>query len=140
MHISYYSPYYEKYRDSIDRRTLIVTTRLFNNEKLTRMSDCFSRHLETGIELELKQHPEQDQFPHFVAKDATFIIDGKCFTGTIEHYPKVCYSAFSLLHGVINVYGDMLDPSIEELVQIVESLRNLNGKAGEWQENRAVVK
>jgi hypothetical protein len=84
-----------------------------------------------GIDLDLKQHPEQDQFPHFVAKDATFTIDGKRFTGMVEHYPKVCYSAFSLLHGIINVYGEMLGPSIEELIQIVESLHDLNGKAGE---------
>jgi hypothetical protein len=129
MHISYYSPYYEKYRGAIDQRTLSVTTRLFNDEKLARtQSDYIPRRLKTGIDLLVKEHPEQDSFPHFVAKDATFTIDGKCFTGTIEHYAKVCYSAFSLFHGIINVYGDTLGPSIDELIRIVESLHDLNGK------------
>jgi hypothetical protein len=132
MHISYYSPYYKKYRDAIDQRSLSVTTRLFNDEKLARMEDDYiPRRLKMGIDLDHKQHPEQDSFPHFVAKDTTFTIDGKCFTGTIEHYAKVRYSAFSLFHGVINVYGEMLGPSLEEIIEIVQSLHDLNGKAGE---------
>jgi hypothetical protein len=132
IHIFYYSPYYDKYRDAIDRRTLSVTTRLFNDEKLARMEDDYiPRCLKMGMDLLAKRYPEQDSFPHFVAKDATFTIDSKCFTGTIKHYAKMRYSAFSLFHGVINVYGEMLGPSIDDLIQILESLHDLNGKTVE---------
>lgn len=128
MHIYYYSPYYEKYRDATRRRTLSVTTRLLDDEKLAHWL-YIPRHFKTGIDLSARRHPEQDSFPRFVAKNATLTIDGKCFTGRITHYPKVCYSSFDLVHGVINVYGEMLGPTLDDLIQIVESLHDLNGKA-----------
>jgi hypothetical protein len=151
MRLEYLSPRYEQYRYRYDQ-TFVVTTRLFGeDEKLpdppgdlhpppvlqagalvipVRLpgEDTFSSRL-----------PGRDRSHRLVAKDATFTIDGSLFKGSVIHYTaSVRYSSFMLYHGRIELTGEALGPSLEELIQIVESLRDLNSKAGEWQENRAM--
>jgi hypothetical protein len=73
--------------------------------------------------------PGQDRSHRLVVKDATFTIDGKSFKGSVIHYTApVRYSSFMLYHGRTELKGEALGPSIEELIQIVESLHDLNGK------------
>jgi hypothetical protein len=138
MRLEYLSPRYEQYRYRHDQ-TFVVTTWPFGGE----ISPLASSHLEAGTALFITLHviggdalvsrlPDQDRSHCLVAKDATFTIDGKNFKGDVTHYTApVRYSSFTLYHERIGLNGEALGPSIEELIQIVESLHDLNSKAVE---------
>jgi hypothetical protein len=69
---------------------------------------------------------------HFKGADAVFIIEGKSFKGSISHRADpVLYSRVNIQHERVVIKAEALGPSIEELIEIVESLHDLNGKAGE---------
>jgi hypothetical protein len=70
--------------------------------------------------------------PPAVRLGITMFIEGKSFKGYIVYTPKpIYYSEFSLNRGRINLEGQSLGPSIDDLIQIFSSLRVLNGKAVE---------
>jgi hypothetical protein len=65
----------------------------------------------------------------FVATEALFFIDGKHFKGYVSYQAApVQYSRFMLYSGRIGIQGEALGPSLDELIQILESLHVLNGK------------
>jgi hypothetical protein len=68
----------------------------------------------------------------FKGKDAVFIIDGKSFKGCITHRADpMLYSRVTLQHERVVIDAEALGPSIEEFIQILESLHDLKGKAVE---------
>ena len=91
-------------------------------------------HQETLPQLKIvgRRAPQVDslELSHlFVATEAIFFIDGKHFKGHVSYQAApVRYSRFMLYHGRIGLEGEALGPSIDELIQIVESLHDLNGK------------
>jgi hypothetical protein len=141
MRLEYLSPRYEQYRYKFDR-SFVITTYLFG-ENERPVFGVITYAIEAGVVLFtttrmiggdalMNRLPDQDRSQYLTAKDATFTIDGKSFKGDITHYTApVRYSSFTLYHGRIGLKGEALGPSLEELIQIVESLRDLNGKAGE---------
>jgi hypothetical protein len=144
MRLEYLSPHYEQYRYRHDR-TFVVTTRLFGeDEKLPGPpGDLHSSPvLEAGalvIPVRLpgentfsSRLPGRDRSHRLIAEKATFTVDGSLFKGSVIHYTApVRYSSFMLYHGRIELKGEALGPSLEELIQIVESLHDLNGKVEE---------
>ncbi len=130
MRLEYLSAHYKPYRYRHDR-TFVVTTRLFGeDEKLPDpLGDLHSPPvLETGALVIPVRFPGEDTFSsrlpgrdqshRLVAKDATFTIDGSLFKGSVIHYTTpVRYSSFMLYHGRIELTGEALGPSIEELIQ-----------------------
>jgi hypothetical protein len=69
---------------------------------------------------------------YFKGSDAVFIIEGKIFKGWISHRADpMLYSRVHIQHERVVIYAEALGPSIEEFIQIVESLHDLNGKAVE---------
>ena len=130
MRLEYRSPRYEQYKYRHDQTFLITTC--ISGEDENQPGLFASPHLEAGGLLFVGRFPGQDQIFHFVAKDASFTIDGKCFKGEVTHYTApVRYSSFMLYHRQIELKGEALGPSLEELIQIVESLHVLNRKQAE---------
>lgn len=145
MCLYYLSARYAQYQYKGDR-TFVVTTRLFReDEKLPGLpSDLHPPPvLQEGNAVfnatrvvERYRHPFNlagvDRMPCFLAEKATFTIDGKSFKGSVIYYTtSVRYSSFVLYHGRIELQGEALGPSIEELIEIVESLHDLNGQEAE---------
>jgi hypothetical protein len=141
MRFDYLSSRYSEYSFDNDP-TFMVITRLFGeDEKLPgppgdlhppprfQAGQQFTiMHLPDGRTVGGRL-PGQDRCHRLIAKDATFTVDGKSFKGGIIHYTApVRYSSFMLYHRRIELKGEALGPSIEELIQIVESLHDLNGK------------
>jgi len=138
MLLTYLSPRYAQYRYKNDQ-TFVVTTRLFGEDEHP-LFVLFSPVLQAGNAVfhatrvvERYRHPFNlagvDRMHCFLAEKATFTIDGKSFKGDVTHYTApVRYSSFTLYHGRIGLEGEALGPSIDELIQIMESLHDLNGK------------
>lgn len=126
MRLEYYSPRYEL-RENF-RQTFLVESCLYEE---TEYQPSVPLPI-LGARIVTGQFPAQDHSHAFLAKEAVFTIDGKCFKGTVGyHTAPVCYSVFALYHGRIGLSGEALGPSIEELIQILQSLCVLNGKAVE---------
>ena len=141
MRLEYQSPCYEQYRFRHDR-TFAVATRIFAEEQKVAFG-VFASVLEAGCVI-LVNCPVNDRASfvalfadkakslRVVAENATLSIAGKRFNGNITHYTApVRYSSFMLYNGQVGLQGEALGPSIEELIQIVESLHDLNGKVVE---------
>jgi hypothetical protein len=138
MRLEYLSPRYAKYAFRNDR-TFLVTTRIFADEQNVAFGS-FASVLEAGCVI-LVNCPVNDRASfvalfadkekslRMVAKDAMVTIDGKSFKGSVTHYTApVRYSSFEFYYGCVGIQGEALGPSIEELIQIVESLHDLKGK------------
>ena len=123
MRLEYYSPQYEL-RENF-RQTFLVESCLYGE---TEHQPSLPLPM-LGARIVAGQFPGQDHSHVFVAKEAVFTIDGKCFKGTVGYYTvPLCYSIFALYRGRIGLSGEALGPSLEELILILESLRMLNGK------------
>ena len=139
MRFEYYSPCYEQYRYRQDQ-TFVVTTCLLVEAEVQPWLPIPPPSLQAGNILFITTRviggnaivsrlPNQDRSHSLMAKDATFTIDGKSFKGNVTHYTApVRYSSFLLYHGRILLQGEALGPSLEESIQILESLHDLNGK------------
>ena len=138
MRLEYFSPRYAKYAFRNDR-TFVVTTSIFAEEQNGAFGG-FASVLDAGCVI-LVNCPVNDRASfvalfadkekslRMVAKDAVVTIDGKSFKGSVTHYTApVRYSSFEFYYGRVGIQGEALGPSIEELIQIVESLHDLNGK------------
>jgi hypothetical protein len=130
MKLEYYSPRYGKHPKIYKELNFLVSSHIVGPEiPLERRAKMSSSHrLSTWILVgDLTEEERRHQV--FVAKDAVFTIDGKRFNGNVTYYTApVCYSGFVLFHEDIGVQGEALGPSLEELIQILESLHVLNGK------------
>ena len=119
LKLVYLSPRYEQYKGSCGL-TFGVLTQLAPKD----MRPHFSTVRRVASDL--------DRGHRLIAKDATFSIDGKNFKGDVTHYTApVRYSFFTLYHERIRLTGEAAGPSIEEFIQILQSLHVLNGKAVE---------
>jgi hypothetical protein len=141
IRLEYLSPRYEQYRYK-DDQTFIVTTCLFGEDEelpAIPLILCPSCTLKAGQQFMIVHHPDGrtlggdlpglDQCHRLVANDTVLTIDGKSFKGNIIHYTEpVRFSRFILYNERIKLDVEALGPSIEELIQIVESLHDLNGK------------
>lgn len=138
MQLEYLSPRYAQYAFRNDR-TFVVTTRIFADKQNVAFGS-FASVLEAGCVI-LVNCPVNDRASfvalfadkekslRMVAKDAVVTIDGKSFKGSVTHYTApVRYSSFEFYYGRVGIQGEALGPSIEEVIQIVESLHDLNGK------------
>ena len=134
LRLEYLSPRYEQYRYRHDQ-TFVVTTSLFPKD-VRPLFRCLSTMLQiecvVGPSFRMidgETVPDRDRSHRLMAKDATFTIDGKNFKGDVTHYtaPVRC-SSFTLYHEHIGIRGAAAGPSLEELIQIVESLHDLKGK------------
>jgi hypothetical protein len=68
----------------------------------------------------------------FKGSGVVFIIEGKSFKGCISHRADpVLYSRVIIQHERVVIDAEALGLSLEEMIQIVESLHDLNGKAVE---------
>jgi hypothetical protein len=75
--------------------------------------------------------PEQGHRNVFDLK-SRLLIDGALFTGSIAYRPAPLYrSQFSLQRERVCLFGQAYGPTFDELIQILEALRVLNGKAVE---------
>jgi hypothetical protein len=64
--------------------------------------------------------------------EGTLTIDGKAFSGCILYYPApLCASACCFGGDGAHFDGKAFGPNVDELIQILESLHDLNGKAVE---------
>jgi hypothetical protein len=123
LRLKYLSPRYKQYRRYRHDQTFVVATCLFPKD-VRPLFGCGWSMLEPIC-------IPGSSF-HMMAKDATFTIDGKNFKGRVIHYTApVRYSSFTLYHERIGLTGEALGPSLEELIQIVESLHDLNSKVVE---------
>lgn len=128
LRIEYASPRYTPHKKG--GRNFAVESRLY--EEPQKDPTHVPALLVLGVEILTGKFPGLDRSHFFVAKDAVFTIDGKCFKGYVSYRTApVYYSEFVLYHGRLGILGEALGPSIEELIQIVESLHVLNGKAVE---------
>jgi hypothetical protein len=142
MGLCYLSPRYKEYRFRHDQ-TFVVRTHLFGEDENVAFVER-RNSIQAGCIMIVKYCPLPDSAPYVdlfanrdkslrvVAEKATLTIDGKNFKGDVTHYTApVRYSSFTLYHEHIGLKGEALGPSIEELIQILESLHVLNGKAVE---------
>jgi hypothetical protein len=140
MGLSYLSPRYKEYRFRHDE-TFMVRTHLFGEDENVDFGG-WRNLMGAGCIMIVKSCPLPESAPYVdlfanrdkslrvVAEKATLTIDGKNFKGSVVHYTApVRYSSFMLYHERIGLKGEALGPSIEELIQIVESLHDLNSKA-----------
>jgi hypothetical protein len=134
LRLEYLSPRYEQYRYR-DDQTFVVTTCLFPKD-VHPLFGCRTTMLQVecvvGSSFRMIDGdavPDRNRSHRLIAKDATFTIDGKNFKGDVTHdTAPVRYSSFTLYHERIGLRGAAAGPSIEELIQILESLHDLNGK------------
>ena len=140
MRFDYLSPHYSEYSFENDP-TFMVITRI-SGEAKNQPDIASSPYFQAGQQFIIMHLPDgrtvggrlpgQDQCHRLMAKGATFTIDGSLFKGDVTHYTApVRYSSLMLHHERIDLKCEALGPSIEELIEIVESLHNLNGKVGE---------
>ena len=125
MRLGYLYSSVESYHD-LHPRAFTVTTSLYA-EGVHPGGIPFMGHLRHGMDswfccdISLSQR--------FKGKDAVFIIDGKSFKGSITHrVDPMLYSRVTLQHERVGIDAEALGPSIEELIQILESLHDLKGK------------
>jgi hypothetical protein len=117
LKLVYLSPRYEQYKGSCGW-TFGVITRLAPKDVRPHFS--IVRRVASDL----------DRGHCLIAKDASFTIEGKIFKGDVTHYTApVRYSFFKLYHERIGLMGEAAGPSIEEFIQILESLHDLKGKA-----------
>ena len=138
MSIGYRSPLYAQYAFRNDR-TFVVETRIFEEEQNVAFG-FFRSVIEAGnVIFAVCPVPDSVEFVNLfaarekslriVTKDAALSIDGKPFKGDIMHYTDpVRYSSFTFYHERIGLQGEALGPSIEEVAEIIKSLRVLNAE------------
>ena len=134
MKLEYYSPRYGKHPKIYKELNFLVSSHIVEPEiPLERRAKMSSSHHQLSAWILVGDLTEEERHHQvFVAKDAVFTIDGKRFKGNVTYYTApVCYSGFVLFHEDICVQGEALGPSVDELIQILESLHVLNGKAVE---------
>lgn len=122
LRIEYASPRYEH------RKNFTVETRLYAEEqKPPHRVDAIPV---LGVDILVNQFPGQDRCTIFIARDASITIDGECFKGYISYYTHpVHYSEYSLCCGYVNILGEALGPSIDEVMLILENLHMLNSNS-----------
>ena len=126
MRLGYYSPRYKQHEKVKGRQTFVVDSRLYEENVIPEKMLGLPETLVLGSWI---WDDIQDRRHVFIAKGAVFTIDGKCFKGIVNYHPvPLCYASFSLCSGHIKLSGEALGPSIDEMIQILESLRVLNGK------------
>jgi hypothetical protein len=128
MVLEYHSPRYKQH-EKCKGRTFLVESRLYEKNVIPDNSSgmpptqVFAGWILDDIS------EQQGHHRNFVAKGAVFTIDGKRFEGLVAYYSvPLCYSRFTLSSGHIGLSGEALGPSIDDLIQILESLHLLNGK------------
>jgi len=145
MKLEYYSPRYKQY-ETVKGKTFTVESHLYDEETKPKIrlgglpnlslggAAVFGDTSEEERVAILNDFSKRQDLRHhvFIARDVLILIDGKSFRGCLTYFSApFCYSAFTLYSGRVGVEGEALGPSIEELIQILESLRVLNGKAVE---------
>jgi hypothetical protein len=137
MFIAYRSPLYAQYAFRNDE-TFVVQTRIIEEGKkvafgLFRSSIEAARvAFDAGPDINpefVELFEAKEKSVRIAAEKAALNIDGDSFKGSILHYTApVRYSRFTFHSERVGLQGEALGPSIEELIQILESLHVLNGK------------
>ena len=133
--IAYRSPLYTQYAFRNDQ-TFVAKTRIIEEGK--KLAFGLIRSSIEAACVAFDECPSDEFAALFEAKEksvrvaadqAALSIDGDSFKGSILHYTApVRYSRFMFHSERVGIQGEALGPSLEELIQIVESLHVLNGK------------
>lgn len=138
MRLEYHSPQYAEYAFQNDRTFTITNTIFVDGQDVT--FGCRGLKSEAGAILfwnfptrrgdpQLAMFASKAKSLRLIAKDVALPIDGKTFNGEITHFTDpVRYSCFEFRSGCVGLQGEALGPSIEEVAEILKSLRVLNAK------------
>ena len=138
MFLAYRSPLYAQYAFRNDP-AFAVNTRIIEQGKQVAFG-FYASSIEAAL-VAFDGCPSEEFAALFEAKEksmrvaaekAVLSIDGDSFKGSILHYTApVRYSRYTFHSERVGIQGDALGPSLEELIQILESLHDLNGKTVE---------
>jgi hypothetical protein len=135
MRLDYYSPRYGKHPNVNNEPNFRISTSIEPEISPQRRANVFPSFclslLARAMYRDLTREERCYKYP-CTAKDVAVVIDGKPFNGKVLYRTApVCHTGFVLYHGDLAVQGEALGPSIEELIQILQSLYDLKGKAVE---------